>query len=130
VPPAGTYRGTTEQQYDGDHHARVKVDSNHQVTVVGIGWRAHCKDKGAFWYGATRFRNPKQDGGHFHDKGTYKGGTADGKYDADITVALDGRFPDASHAKGTFSSKVNVVRASTGRQVDSCKMSTRWHASD
>jgi hypothetical protein len=128
VPHAGVYRGTTEQRFDGDHHVRVKVSESRRVAVVDVAWRAKCKAKGRFWYGATRFENPAEDGGHFHDAGTYDGGTADEKYDARITVAMDGHFTSASRVRGTFSSKVKVVKASTGHHVDSCKMSTHWHA--
>ena len=62
------------------------------------------------------------------DGGTYGSDTKNGKFHGDITVSVNGHFPDKRHAKGTFSATVKVTNKSTGQQIDSCAVSTKWSA--
>jgi hypothetical protein len=128
VPPQGTYSGISEQQGSFPHDVTVRVDAQHQVTRVHIDWRAPCKRAGRHWSGGTRVLNPEQHGGKFHDHGSYDSATEDGQFKAHITETLDGHFPDKRHAAGRFTAKVDVKRAASGKKVDSCRVSTKWHA--
>ncbi len=54
--------------------------------------------------------------------------TVDGDYTWHITHTVDGHFIDKHHVRGTFTAHVKVMRVATVKKVDSCYVSTRWHA--
>jgi hypothetical protein len=125
--PSGTYRGKTAQKKYKDHRVVLKATAT-TVTSLNMGWRAKCQKPGKYWFGGTKFRDVAIDADtkKFDDAGTY--GVDTGKYHGEITVSLHGRFTGARHARGKLSASVKVTRRSTGEQVDTCSLSTKWSA--
>ncbi|MEA2396897.1 MAG: hypothetical protein QOK25_453 [Thermoleophilaceae bacterium] len=118
--PPGTYKGKTDQK----RPVTVKVGDGGQVVHFDIGWQAKCKKPHKFWTASTQFPNS---------------GTTDkiansipytspavGGYSGRVTPNLTGKFTTATTAHGKFKAHVKVMK--NGKKVDSCKVSTKWHA--
>ena len=127
TPVKGLYEGESEQVKAPDHGVELRVDKEHRVARFAIDWRAFCKKPGRFWDAGTEVKNPKNDPiGTFHDHGTYTSKTSDG-FKGKITLTLDGRFTDKTHAAGEWKATVRVFNPS-GKRIDTCKVKTGWRA--
>ena len=127
TPAKGTYAGVSEQKNAPYNGVELRVDRNHRVARFAIDWSAKCKKPGKFWDAGTEVKSPKNDPiGTFHDHGTYTSKTSDG-FKGKITLTLDGRFTDKTHAKGEWKARVKVFNPN-GKRVDTCSVKTGWRA--
>lgn len=127
TPSKGIYEGESEQVKVPDHGVELRVDKQNRVARFAIDWRAFCKKPKRFWDAGTEVKNPKNDPiGTFHDHGTYTSKTSDG-FKGKITLTVDGRFTDGTHAKGEWKATVKVFNPNDKR-VDTCKVKTGWTA--
>ena len=128
TPDKGVYEGQTEQKHAPDHGVVLRVDKQHRVVRFAIDWRAFCNKPGRFWDAGTEIKNPKNDPiGTFHDHGTYTSKTPDG-FKGKITLTVDGRFSDKTHAAGDWKATVKVFNKNDKR-IDTCKVKTGWRVS-
>ncbi|HKP88995.1 MAG TPA: hypothetical protein VJT75_03370 [Thermoleophilaceae bacterium] len=127
TPTKGRYTGQSEQVHAPDHGVELRVDKQHKVARFAIDWRAFCKKPDQVWDAGTEVENPKNDPiGTFHDHGTYTSKTTDG-FTGKITLTVDGRFTDKTHARGDWKATVKVFNPK-GKRVDTCKVKTGWTA--
>jgi hypothetical protein len=130
-PPSSKFAGKTNQPKAKYHKVHIKTDANGHVSVLSVGWRAPCQKKGIFWSTETKITGGTaglpQNGDVFHQAGSYTGTTKNG-VTGKITIATQGKFIDAQHAKGTWQAKVTVKNAK-GKTIDRCKVSDiTWKA--
>jgi hypothetical protein len=125
TPTKGVYEGQTEQKNAPDHGVVLRVDKQHRVVRFAVDWRAFCKKDDRFWDAGTQIKNPKNDPiGTFHDHGSYTSSTPDG-FKGKITLTLDGRFTDRTHAAGDWKATVKVFNPN-GKRVNTCNVKTHW----
>jgi hypothetical protein len=125
TPTKGLYAGQSAQTKVPDHGVELRVDKQHRVARFAIDWRAFCKKPGRFWDAGTEINNPKNDPiGTFHSHGTYTSKTPEG-FKGKITLTVDGRFTDKTHARGDWKATVKVFNPN-GKRIDTCKVKTTW----
>ena len=121
LAPAGTYKGKTDQK----RKVTVQVGDAGKVLRLDINWRAKCKKPKKFWTGGTTFSNPGTTDNISNAPGSYTS-NAGGGFTGLITPKLTGKFTTASKANGTLKAHVKVMK--NGKKVDSCNVTTKWHA--
>ena len=127
TPAKGTYVGESEQTNAPYNGVQLRVNRNHKVARFAIDWSAKCKKPDKFWDAGTEVKSPKNDPiGTFHDHGTYTSKTDSG-FKGKITLTVDGRFTDKTHAKGEWKARVKVFNPN-GKRVDTCSVKTGWRA--
>ncbi len=128
-PPSSTFNGSTNQTRAPRHELVLRTNTAGKIARLQIGWKANCRQPGAFWSGETVATFGQGGlptaGGKFHAAGSYVRRLSNG-ISGKISIQLQGEFTSKRHVQGKFSAQVKVMRA--GRQIDACSMSTRWHA--
>jgi hypothetical protein len=130
-PPSSKFKGVTSQLKAKYHKVHITTDANGHVSVIRVGWLAPCRKKGKSWKSETKISGGSaglpQNGDVFHQAGSYTGTTSNG-VTGKITIAMQGRFTDRRHAKGTWQAKVTVKNAK-GKTIDRCKVTNiTWKA--
>jgi hypothetical protein len=121
------FEGTTAQVRLANHTITLQTGSKGKVVHARIHWRAPC-DSGNFWTETTQISKDgivNEGGGVFHSDVAYTG-NAGGGIKGKISGALEGSFPDRSHAEGSWKAKVKVFNGK--QQIDTCRMGTTWTA--
>ena len=125
-PPAdGVFRGETAQKIE-DNHVTLTTDANGHVKAFDIAWQATCRVEGNVWTATTSItpgtNGLDMTGEVFHKKGSYVGRVSK-RIHGTVSIALRGRFANATAATGTWRAKVVVLRKRKGkfRKVDSCR---------